>query len=200
MAQPGTTVKEVEQEVIFLAATDKRMMLQKLLERYTGSVLVFSRTKWGAKKLAADVRAMGYAATEIHADRSLAQRRAAMAGFSNGAYRVLVATDIAARGIDVKNIELVINFDLPDNPDDYVHRIGRTARAGKKGRAISFATPDQRRDVQEIERLIRTQLPVGKDSQVLPQPSRGTYSSQRRTSRFRGRPQNHQRNTRRARW
>jgi ATP-dependent RNA helicase RhlE len=178
MAQPGTTVKEIDQEVIFLSANDKRAMLKVLLERYAGSILVFSRTKWGAKKLAADIRALGHAAAEIHSNRSLAQRRSAITGFKTGAHRVLVATDIAARGIDVNNIELVINYDLPSTPDDYVHRIGRTARAGKKGKAISFATPDQRRDIQDIERLIRTQLAVGAGS-VAPT---NDYSRQHQTS------------------
>lgn len=164
IAQPGTTVKEIEQEVIFLSVEDKRTMLKAVLERYGGSILVFSRTKWGAKKLAADIRNLGHAATEIHSNRTLAQRRSAIEGFKKGTYRILVATDIAARGLDVHNIELVINYDLPSTPDDYVHRIGRTARAGKKGKAISFATPDQRRDIKDIERLIRTQLAIGAGS------------------------------------
>jgi ATP-dependent RNA helicase RhlE len=138
---------------------DKLRLLEKLLTEYRGTVLVFSRTKHGAKKIARSVRSMGHAAAEIHANRSQAQRRDALEGFKSGKYRVLVATDIASRGIDVKNIELVINFDLPENAEDYVHRIGRTARAGSEGRAISFATPDQRGDIQSIERLIRGTLP-----------------------------------------
>ncbi len=89
-------------------------------------------------------------------------------GSSNGKYRVLIATDIAARGIDVKGIELVINYDLPDNPEDYVHRIGRTGRAGAVGHAISFATPDQRGDVYGIERLMRTKLPLSKTPELPP--------------------------------
>ena len=97
---------------------------------------------------------------ELHSNRSLNQRRDALDGFRNGKYRILVATDIAARGIDVKGIELVVNYDLPDNLDDYVHRIGRTGRAGGVGHAISFATPDQRADVRNIERLIRSNLPL----------------------------------------
>jgi ATP-dependent RNA helicase RhlE len=83
-----------------------------------------------------------------------------MDGFRNGRFRVLVATDIAARGIDVSHIETVVNFDLPDNSEDYVHRIGRTGRAGREGRAISFATPDQKRDIRDIEKLIRKTLKV----------------------------------------
>lgn len=188
IAQPGTTVKEIDQEVIFLGAPDKRDMLAKLLERHTGSILVFSRTKWGAKKLAIIIRELGHAAAEIHSNRSLAQRRAAIEGFKNGTFRILVATDIAARGIDISNIELVINFDLPGTPEDYVHRIGRTARAGRRGKAISFATPDQRRDVQDIERLIRTQLVVGRDSvssssHSPASPRRGQFFGNRRRQR-----------------
>ncbi|MFA6908264.1 MAG: DEAD/DEAH box helicase [Patescibacteria group bacterium] len=190
--RPGTTVKEIDQEVIFLSAADKRPMLGKMLEKYPGSILVFSRTKWGTKKLAATIREMGHAASEIHSDRTLAQRKSAIEGFKNGRHRILVATDIAARGIDVSNIEVVINYDLPSTPDDYVHRIGRTARAGKKGKAISFATPDQRRDVQDIERLIRTQLVVGAESSaaVSSAPQRrqqfsGNYPPRRK---FSGRP------------
>lgn len=182
IAQPGTTVKEIDQEVIFLSASDKRTMLQKLLERFPGSILVFSRTKWGAKKLASAIREMGHSSAEIHSNRSLVQRRSAIEGFKKGTYRVLVATDIAARGIDVSNIELVINFDLPSTPDDYVHRIGRTARAGKKGKAISFATPDQRRDIKDIERLIRTQIAVGSESVSQQSYSRDTRVQGRHTT------------------
>ncbi|MBI5037858.1 MAG: DEAD/DEAH box helicase [Candidatus Kerfeldbacteria bacterium] len=177
IARPGTTVKEIDQEVIFLSAYDKRAMLGKLLERYTGSILVFSRTKWGAKKLTTVIRDMGHTAAEIHSNRSLAQRKGAIDGFKKGIFRVLVATDIAARGIDVSNIELVVNFDLPSTPDDYVHRIGRTARAGKKGKAISFATPDERRDIQDIERLIRTQLVVAEGSAMPPTSHARTHES-----------------------
>lgn len=160
IARSGTTVDQVDQEVIFVAKENKQAMLDRLLKRYSGATLVFTRTKWGAKKLAQAVKHMGHTAAEIHSNRSLGQRRDALEGFKRGTFRVLVATDIAARGIDVKDIEVVLNYDLPSTPDDYVHRIGRTARAGARGRAISFATPDQKRDIRDIERLIRTQLPV----------------------------------------
>ena len=102
----------------------------------------------------------------MHSDRSLSQRREALHGFKSGKYRVLVATDIASRGIDVTGIELVINYDLPEDAETYVHRIGRTARAGHKGYAISFATPDQRGDVRDIEKLIRATLPVSKHPEI----------------------------------
>jgi ATP-dependent RNA helicase RhlE len=167
IARSGTAVEKVTQELFFVDKESKPRLLEALLQQYPGSVLVFMRTKHGARKLARHVQDMGHMAADIHSDRSLAQRRAALDGFKSGKYRVLVATDIAARGIDVTGIELVVNFDLPMNAEDYVHRIGRTARAGRTGRAISFATFDQRRDVRDIERLIRSALPV-KSLPVLP--------------------------------
>jgi ATP-dependent RNA helicase RhlE len=109
---------------------------------------------------------MGHTAAEIHSNRSLAQRQDALEGFKSGKYRVLVATDIASRGIDVTGIELVINYDLPEDAENYVHRIGRTARAGQKGHAISFATPDQGHDVRDIEKLIKATLPVSKHPEL----------------------------------
>jgi ATP-dependent RNA helicase RhlE len=160
VAPTGTTVQEVTQEVFFVNRDQKVFLLAKVLAEHKGSILVFTRTKFGAKKIALAVRNMGYTASEIHSNRSLSQRREALDGFKIGKYRVLVATDIAARGIDVVGIELVVNYDLPENPGDYVHRIGRTARAGLTGKAVSFATPDQRYDVKSIERLIRSVLPI----------------------------------------
>ncbi len=160
MAPAGTTVDRVTQELYIVSQDMKTGLLKKVLQQYPGSVLLFTRTKFRARKIAKSVRDMGYSAAEIHSDRSLNQRKEALQGFKTGYYRVLVATDIAARGIDVSRIELVVNFDLPDEGENYVHRIGRTARAGRAGRAISFATPDQKNDVANIERLIRMQLPL----------------------------------------
>ncbi len=177
IARAGTASDKVEQEFFMVGKNDKLRLLEKLLAQYTGTVLVFSRTKHGAKKIAATVRAMGHKSAEIHSNRSLNQRREALEGFKSGKYRVLVATDIAARGIDVTGIELVVNFDLPDAAEDYVHRIGRTARAGKSGKAISFATPDQRRDVMQIERLVRLKLPI-KPTPELP-PHRAAINVER---------------------
>jgi len=168
IAPPGTTVKEVTQELFFLERHDKPRLLEKLLNEHRGSILIFSRTKYGAKRIAANLRAMEHTAAEIHSNRSLPQRKEALEGFRNGKYRILVATDIASRGIDVKGIEVVLNYDLPENPGDYVHRIGRTARAGGTGHAISFATPDQRGDVRGIERLIRATLPLSKLPELPP--------------------------------
>ena len=162
IAPSGTAAEKVEQELIVIHKSEKMRLLEKLLYDFHGSILVFSRTKFGAKRIAHEVKLLGHAAAEIHSNRSLSQRREALDGFKTGKYRVLIATDIAARGIDVKGIELVINFDLPDNTQDYVHRIGRTGRAGHTGRAISFATPDQKGDVLAIERLVRTPLTKSK--------------------------------------
>lgn len=160
VAPAGTTASKVQQE-IFIASKEIRIqLLEKLLADNAGTALVFSRTKRGAKKIAASVRDMGHTAIEIHSNRSLAQRQAALAGFKTGKFRVLVATDIAARGIDVDDIALVVNFDLPSNADDYVHRIGRTARAGTSGKAVSFAGPEERMAVKQIERLIKKTIPV----------------------------------------
>lgn len=159
---PGTTAKNVTQELFFVSKEAKIHLLENLLHEYKGSVLVFTRTKFTAKRVAEQLRRIGFTATEIHSNRSLGQRKEALLGFKTGKYRVMVATDIAARGIDVQGIELVVQFDLPEQIEDYVHRIGRTGRASMKGHAVSFATPDQGRDVKQIERLIKSQMPISK--------------------------------------
>ncbi len=160
IAPSGTSAERIEQEIIIVRKDAKHSLLEKILYEYKGTVLVFSRTKHGARKLCVEVKDIGHTVAEIHSDRSLIQRKEALAGFKSGKYRVLIATDIAARGIDVTGIELVINYDLPDNSEDYVHRVGRTGRAGKEGHAISFATPDQGTDIRDIERLMRKTLSI----------------------------------------
>ena len=156
----GTASKNIEHALFMVPKDAKMQLLEKILADNQGTVLVFSRTKHGAKKIAAGVRGMGHTAVEIHSNRSLAQRRAALEGFKRGTYRVMVATDIAARGIDVSGIALVINYDLPSTPEDYVHRIGRTGRAGATGRALSFAVPADRSDIRQIERLMNKSIPL----------------------------------------
>lgn len=158
VAPAGTTADKVEQEVIVVKQEDKTNTLLSLLQEHSGSTLVFMRTKYGAKRVTRNLNAAGVRAAEIHSNRSLAQRRAALEGFKTGKHRVLVATDIAARGIDVDDIALVINYDLPSDPADYVHRIGRTGRAGRSGLAISLATPTQAKDIKAIERLTKATL------------------------------------------
>ena len=172
IARPGTVADKVTHEVFFIERSAKSRLLEHLLQQYPGPVLTFTRTKHAAKNLTRQVKMMGHNAAEIHSNRSLGQRRDALEGFKSGKYRVLIATDIAARGIDVSGIELVINYDLPSNSEDYVHRIGRTGRAGLTGRAISFATFDQRGEVRRIEQLIRTALPVKQLPQLPPERPR----------------------------
>ncbi len=181
IARAGTTAEKISQELFVVSKEDKLRLLDRILGENRGSVLVFSRTKHGARKVARAIRNMGHTSAEIHSDRSLSQRRDALDGFKSGKYRVLVATDIAARGIDVKGIELVVNFDLPDQAEDYVHRIGRTARAGEEGKAISFATPDQRKEVEAIQRLTRSYLPITKLPE-LPAPRPTPFEPERRSS------------------
>jgi ATP-dependent RNA helicase RhlE len=182
VARSGTAAKDVTQEVFIVTQPEKPRLLEKILQEYRGSVLVFSRTKFAAKKVAAHLRVLGHTAVEFHSNRSQNQRQEALDGFKNGKYRVIVATDIAARGIDVKNIELVLNYDLPTVAEDYIHRIGRTGRAGEKGHAISFARPDQKGDVQAIERLMRATLPVSQ-LPTLPPPMPGTQQPFERAER-----------------
>jgi len=166
IAPSGTAPDLVTQEILFVHKERKGQLLGELLTQYTGSVLLFVRTKRGASRVARLLRSMGHAAAEIHADRSQPQRKEALRGFKTGEYRILVATDIAARGIDVKDIELVVNYDLPDDIGNYVHRIGRTGRAGKRGHAIALATPDQQSDVRDIERFMRAAIPVSPHSDI----------------------------------
>ncbi|HTM68465.1 MAG TPA: DEAD/DEAH box helicase [Candidatus Binatia bacterium] len=186
IARAGTTADNVTQELFVVRKEDKNRLLEKMLDEHRGSVLVFSRTKFGAKKIMRAVKTMGHTSAELHSNRSLAQRREALDGFKAGRYRVLVATDIAARGIDVTGIAAVINYDVPENPDDYVHRIGRTGRAGLSGHAITFAQPDQGDEVRQIEKVTRIQLPITKlpelpPHRALPPVTRGDMREERRS-------------------
>ncbi len=169
IAPSGTTAERVTHELFIVKKDEKLKLLGKLLAQYRGSVLLFSRTKHNARKIARSIRDMGHNASEIHSNRSLTQRREALEGFKSGKYKVLVATDIAARGIDVTGIELVVNYDLPDDAQNYVHRIGRTGRAGHRGHAVSFATSDQSHEVKDIEKLIRIPLPVSRHPEIAAQ-------------------------------
>ena len=168
IARAGTIADRMDQEIFVVTKDQKNRLLEHLLMEYKGPVLIFCRTKHGAKKLCANIRVMGHGSSEIHSNRSLGQRREALDSFKSGAKRVLVATDIAARGIDVTGIELVVNYDLPEQAEDYVHRIGRTGRAGLAGKAVSLVTADQYYKVKIIERLIRMPIAVSKLPAVLP--------------------------------
>jgi ATP-dependent RNA helicase RhlE len=159
-----TTAEKIDQQVCFLAREGKRPLLEQLLRAQSNAAgqkltIVFSRTKHGANKLAKSLCASGFPADAIHGNKSQAQREKALDRFKKGLTPVLVATDVAARGVDVKDVGLVINFDLPNEPEAYVHRIGRTARAGADGRAVSFCSEDELEYLREIEKIIKMPIP-----------------------------------------
>ncbi len=157
----ATTAERIDQSVIFVEAARKRQVLAGLLKTgRMGRTLVFTRTKHGADRVTQHLEAVGQPAAAIHGNKSQPQRERALAAFKDGRVRVLVATDIAARGIDVDGVTHVVNFDLPNVPEAYVHRIGRTARAGHAGIAISFCDSSERAHLRGIEKLIRARLPV----------------------------------------
>ena len=156
-----TTAPLVEQSVIFVARVDKRALLEDVLRDTTVErALVFTRTKHGANRLSEQLERAGIGSAAIHGNKTQGARERALEGFRRGTTRVLVATDVAARGIDVEGVSLVVNFDIPNVAESYVHRIGRTGRAGASGRAISFCDRDERPLLGDIERLIRQRLPV----------------------------------------
>lgn len=154
----GSVLKPAENVRLqtFEVATDKKMpLLEHLLRSEGGSFLVFVRTKHGADRVAKKLNGSGWNATSIHGDRTQAQRSAALRSFSQGQHRVLVATDVAARGIDVAHIAHVVNYDMPKMAEDFVHRIGRTGRASKSGVASTFQAPEERGDLRRIERALK---------------------------------------------
>ena len=159
-----TTAEKIDQQVCFLSRESKRPLLEQLLRAQAGVdsgklTIVFSRTKHGANKLAKSLCAAGFPADAIHGNKSQSQREKALDRFKKGLTPVLVATDVAARGVDVKDVGLVVNFDLPNEPEAYVHRIGRTARAGAEGRAVSFCSDDELEYLREIEKVIKMPVP-----------------------------------------
>ncbi len=150
----ATPPPQTAQDVYLVEGTQKTHLLLSLAQRHSGTMLVFARTKHRTDRVAKALRSAGHAVQRLHADRSQSQRREALEGFRSGRYRILIATDIAARGIDVAEIQRVVNYDLPHTVEDYVHRVGRTARAGATGHATSFAAPEERAQLHAIERHI----------------------------------------------
>jgi ATP-dependent RNA helicase RhlE len=150
--------ENVELRTFEVEADKKQELLEHLLNAEQGSFLVFVRTKHGADRVARRLVRNGHSATQIHGDRSQAQRNQALRSFSEGRHRVLVATDVAARGIDVANVAHVINFDMPKMAEDFVHRVGRTGRASAHGVASTFAGPAERNDLRKIERTLCIQM------------------------------------------
>jgi ATP-dependent RNA helicase RhlE len=161
VAPPATTVERVEQFVYFVDKASKRRLLVEILRSPSiERALVFTRTKHGADRVSKDLHRQGIEAEAIHGNKRQTARERALEGFREGDVRVLVATDIAARGLDVRDISHVINFDLPNVPESYVHRIGRTARAGREGIAISFCDAGEQDYLRAIEKLTRRRIAV----------------------------------------
>ena len=163
-APASTTVEKVDQMVLFVPKDKKRALLGELLnDKDMARVLIFTRTKHGANRVARHLHDRGIHSDAIHGNKDQNARQRALDGFRSGRIRALVATDIAARGIDVEGVTHVINFDLPNDPESYVHRIGRTARAGAAGIAISFCDSGERAHLRDIEKTIRQNVPVIED-------------------------------------
>ena len=189
IAASKTSSNSIEQELFIVKEPAKAKLLSFLIKKHKGSSLIFTRTKSGARKLNKKLMGEGHRAAQIHSDRTMAQRKAAIEGFKSGRHRILVATDIAARGIHVDMIEVVINYDLPEDVENYVHRIGRTGRAGKEGRAISFARPDQASEISRIERFTKKSIRISKHHEFTSAEfDKKESRSFKRNKRRRGRP------------
>jgi ATP-dependent RNA helicase RhlE len=186
----ASTPEKVTQAVYHVAQKDKRALLQHLLELpEVKRAIVFTRTKHGANRVAEQLERSSIPAEAIHGNKSQNARERALSSFKRGQVRVLVATDVAARGIDINDVTHVINYDLPDDIEAYVHRIGRTARAGASGAALSFCSPDEFGQLRAIERLIRRRVPVVSDHPFvseLPAPQPDPQGETRRTFSPRG--------------
>ena len=187
--RPATPAPGVTQTVHHTTQEAKTPLLLTLIQEPDESVLVFTRTKHRADRLGRALEKVGHRVAVLHGDRRLSQRRTALEGFRRGTFRVLVATDIAARGIDVANIGHVINYDLPNSPEDYVHRIGRTGRMKAVGRATSFVTSEDHYQIRAIEKLLGRPVPRAAGSAApahpanpVPRPAGSWTGQSRRTS------------------
>ena len=181
---PATTVEKITQRLYFVDQPNKQALLHEMLkDEALNRVIVFTRTKHGANRVALQLESAGIKASAIHGNKSQSARQQALNDFKAGKLRILVATDLASRGIDVDNISHVVNFELPEDPDSYVHRIGRTARAGTEGVAISFCCGMERGLLKDIERTARLQLtpenghPFQSEARPEPMPPRGQRSN-----------------------
>jgi ATP-dependent RNA helicase RhlE len=158
VGQRSAPPKSITHRAAAVAHGNKSEWLINHLKHPEGPVLIFSRTKIGADKLARRLASAGIKCTALHADRTMDQRRHAVEGFRGGKYKVLVATDIAARGLDIDGIHTVINYEVPDSPDAYVHRVGRTGRADEVGHALTLVSPEERTDLALLEKAVGVQL------------------------------------------
>ena len=178
VAPPGKAADKVSQSIRFVAKSDKPAALRDILTRDPAALtLVFARTKHGAEKLMKGLVADGFNAASIHGNKSQGQRDRAIRAFRDGTITTLVATDVAARGIDIPGVAYVINYDLPDVPDNYIHRIGRTARAGLEGEAIALCAPEEADLLNQIERITKIPIPVtaGTRPEAMVTPRRSGY-------------------------
>src|SRR6056297_3755349 len=174
VSPPGKAADKVTQGVHFIAKAAKGDLLVELLDKHREELaLVFARTKHGSDKLARKLEQAGYAVAAIHGNKSQGQRERALRAFRDGEVRVLVATDVAARGLDIPDVKHVYNFDLPNVPENYVHRIGRTARAGRDGAAVAFCAPDEMGELKDIQKVMKMTIPVlsGRAWEELPDPT-----------------------------
>ena len=195
IAPAKIAVDRIDQRVLFVGSKQKRSLLESLLaEPSMERVLIFTRTKRGADRVCRSLAQAGFAAAALHGNKAQNARVRALDDFRTGRVRILVATDIAARGIDVPNISHVINYELPNEPESYVHRIGRTARAGRAGIAFSFCDQSERPHLAAIERLMRVSVVVGEhrladssDRSVHPAPASRPATPSKRRKRSRGR-------------
>jgi ATP-dependent RNA helicase RhlE len=161
VSPPGKVADKVAHSVHFVAKDEKQDLLTRLLDGHRNDrALVFSRTKHGTERLKKHLERAGFAATSIHGNKSQGQRDRAIAAFKAGSVRVLVATDVAARGIDIPGVGHVYNYDLPNVPENYVHRIGRTARAGREGRAVAFCAADEVTELKAIEKVLGARVEI----------------------------------------
>ncbi len=180
----SSTAEAIEQKVYFTDKNSKRdLLLHILKDPECERCVVFTRTKHGANRVAQHLERSGKGSAAIHGNKSQGARTRALEGFRDGSIRVLVATDIAARGIDVKGITHVINFDVPNIPETYVHRIGRTARAGKSGVALSLCEPDERSWLSAIERLMKQRIPKVEDHPFPERPGAAAAAEPRQNAR-----------------
>ena len=187
VAQSGRTADNITQEVHFIAKMNKLTKLLSLMKHHEAErTVIFGRTKHGMEKLSQRLNHAGVKAMSIHGNKSQSQREPAIQAFKSGEVKVLVATDVAARGLDIPEVKHVYNYELPDKAENYVHRIGRTARAGEEGASISFCSEEEMNDLKSIEELLGGSIPIASGS---PWDNRGNVRRFRKDSSSRNKRQ-----------
>lgn len=173
VSPPGKAADKITQGIHFIAKAEKTALLMELVDKHRDErAIVFGRTKHGMERISKQLVAKGFAAVAIHGNKSQGQRQRALDAFKSGEAKILVATDVAARGLDIPDVRHVYNYELPNVPDAYVHRIGRTARAGKDGAAVAFCAPDEMDLLKDIQKVMKISIPVlsGRPWEVIPEP------------------------------